>query len=124
MKFDPQLMKDILLDVQSIPAGPPFVGAFTFEGRDQAEVNRHTQILIDERYIDAEITLKDHRGALYVFTINGLTLSGHEFLEKARNGSAWRKVIEWSKQQGQALTATAVKIFLECAFKEVFTGGE
>lgn len=46
-------MTDILVAAEGIPAGSPFVGVFGHDSCDQPDVNRHTQILIDERYIDA-----------------------------------------------------------------------
>jgi hypothetical protein len=121
MKFDPELMRAILLDVESLPAGEPFVGKFTYDSRSQPEVNEHTQILIDDGYIDGN-SLRDHRNVPIGFAITGLTMKGHDFLAKAKNDTAWDKVIVWSKQQGTALSATAVKTMLEQAVKSLFGG--
>ena len=87
MRFDPQLMKDILIDAESIPAGAPFVGNFIYDSRDQ-QVSRHTQILIDEGYIEAANSARDHQNVPIQFAIYGLTMKGHDFVAKARNHTA------------------------------------
>ena len=52
MKFDPELMREILFDAENIPAGLA-VNGFIFDGRDPAEVARHAQILINDGYLEA-----------------------------------------------------------------------
>ena len=107
------------MDVESLPAGEPFGGKFTYDSRSQQEVNEHTQILIDDGYIDGN-PLREN--VLIGFVITGLTMKGHDFLAKAKNDTAWDKVIVWTKQQGTALSATAVKTMLEQAVKSLFGG--
>ena len=87
-------------------------------------MNRHTQILIDEGYIDAGESLRDHQNVPVGFAIYGLTMRGHDFLSKARHDGAWNKVIVWAKQRGADLNATVVKTLLEQAIKGLMGPGE
>ena len=110
MKFDPELMRSILLDAEGIPAGQA-VSGFNYEGRDQAEVNRHTQILIDEGFLEGTWQRNRHHFPLY-FYITDLTYRGHQFLANAKNDSRWKRAISTIKDSGKSLSIAVIEAVL------------
>lgn len=48
MQFNPELMREILLRIQAVPAGQVFNGPFTLDGYDWREVHAHAQILVED----------------------------------------------------------------------------
>ena len=117
MTFDPELMREVLLAIEAQPAGKPINGTFVFEGRDQAEVNQHIKLLIDDDYINGKTSL-DHRGEPRGFHISDLTMKGHQFLANARNNTVWKKVMHESKEKGLSVGFTVINGLLEKAAKK------
>ncbi len=54
MKRDPNLVRSILLDIEASPPGKPIFG-FQYEGRDEAEVLEHVQLMLDANFIDGKV---------------------------------------------------------------------
>jgi len=117
MKFDPELMRDVLIAIEDLPADKPLNGTFEFEGRNQAEVNRHIQLLVDEEYLYGK-TVLDHVGAPRAFLIRDLTMKGHQFLANARNDTVWKKVMAQAKEKGMSVGLTVLNQLLEHAAKK------
>jgi hypothetical protein len=117
MRFKPELMREILILIEDMPAGEPFDGMITSDSSSQAEVNEHTQILLDEGYIDGQ-PLRDHRNVPIQFSISGLTMKGHEFLANARNNTVWKKVMAEAKEKGKSIGVTVLNGLLEQAAKK------
>ncbi len=113
MIFQPELMRDILLAIEKHPAGELIEGAYVFEGIDQAVVNGHTKILIDEGYIDGKYVT--HGGMPLHFVIFGLAMKAHDFLANARNNTVWKKVLAESKEKGMSVSVTILDKLLEKA---------
>jgi len=105
MRFDPEMMRDILQTVENIPTGEVFNGSIAFEDRPQAEANEHLQLLLDDEYLKGR-TILDHRGSPHSFLIRGLTMKGHQFLANARNDTIWKKVLAQAKEKGQSVGIT------------------
>ena len=110
MKFDPELMRAILLDAEEIPAGEAAFG-FNYEGRPQPEVNRHTQILIDEGLLEG-ICHGDEQGFPALIRVTDLTYRGHQFLENARSDSRWKKAISTILSSGKSMTIAVIEAAL------------
>ena len=51
MKRDLNLVRMILLDIESCPPGEP-IREFSYEGRSQAEILEHVALLLDADFID------------------------------------------------------------------------
>ena len=51
MRFNPELMRKILIAVESMLAGEPVDGTICCDSSPQSEVSWNTQMIIDERYI-------------------------------------------------------------------------
>ena len=103
-------MRSILLDAEEIPAGEA-VGGFEYEGRDQAEVNRHTQILIDEDFLEG-IWMGDHQNMPCGFRVTDLTYRGHQFLENARSETRWKRALNTIKDSGKSLSIAVIEAVL------------
>lgn len=110
MKFDPDLMRSILLDTEEIPAGQ-HAGGFTYEDRDQAEVYRHAQILIDEGFIEGKY-IKGNMGQPIKFHVKDLTYRGHQFLANARNETVWKKALSSIRDTGKSMSIAVIEAVL------------
>ena len=122
MRFDPELMRDILNAIEAIPAGEVLNGSYAFEGRPQPEVNEHIQLLIDDGYLNG-VSQRNGQGFPSAFLIRGLTMKGHQFVENARNDTVWKKVLKQAKEKGQSVALTVLNGMLEKAAKK-FAGIE
>jgi hypothetical protein len=74
MRFDPEMMRDILQFVENIPAGEVLNDSLSFECRSQAESNEHMQLLLDDDYLTGR-SVRDHKGFPSTFLIRGLPTS-------------------------------------------------
>lgn len=110
MKFDPDLMRSILLDVEEIPAGEA-VGGFEYENHNQAEVNRHTQILIDEEFIEG-MWEGDEQNFPTFFRVTDLTYRGHQFLENARSDTRWKRALSSIRDSGKSMSIAVIEAVL------------
>jgi Hypothetical protein (DUF2513) len=117
MRFDPEMMRDILQFVENIPAGEVLNGSLAFEGRPQAETNEHMQLLLDDAYLTG-VSQRDHKGFPSGFLIRGLTMKGHQFVANARNDTIWKKVLAQAKEKGQSIGITVLNGLLEQAAKK------
>ena len=90
MKWDFDLLRLILLDIQNMPVGT-ICSAFTFtEQYDPVTVSEHVRLLIAEGLINGKMITV--RGAIDKFTITGLTWKGQDFVDVAKDNSIWAKV--------------------------------
>ena len=110
MKFDPELMRSILLDAEEIPAGEAATG-FNYESRDQAEVNRHTQILIDEGFLEG-LWQGDHQNFPCAFRVTDLSYRGHQFIANAKVDSIWKKALAAIRDSGKSLSIAVIEAVL------------
>jgi hypothetical protein len=117
MRFDPEMMRDILQFVENLPAGEVLNGSLNFEGRPQAETNEHIQLLLDDDFLNGT-SVRDRKGFPSVFLIRGLTMKGHQFMANARNDTIWKKVLSQAKEKGQSVGVTILNALLEQAAKK------
>ena len=110
MTFDPDLMRSILLDAEEIPAGEA-IGGFEYDGRNQPEVNRHTQILIDEEFLEGQ-WIGDHQNFPCSFRVTDLTYRGHQFLANAKVDSLWNKALSTIKSSGKSMSIAVIEAVL------------
>jgi len=93
MKRDMDLLRSILIKVESCedPSGLDRMPAV--EGYDEAEVSYHMTLLHDAGLVKALVS--DESGAPYPeFLQINLTWDGHEFLSVAKDDSVWKKARE------------------------------
>lgn len=110
MKFDPNLMRSILLDTEGIPADQAVHG-YTYEGRSEADVNRHVQILIQEGFLEGEYA-KGNIGQPVAVHVSDLTYKGHQFLANARNETLWKKALSFIQEKGKTMSIAVIEAVL------------
>jgi len=109
MKFDPDLVRELLLKVEAIPAGEMRVNDyFLIEGKPPKEILRHLQILIDAGFIQGS-ALVCMDGQIADVRADDLTYQGHQFLEAARSETAWKKVKGILREKGAGLTISVIQ---------------
>lgn len=105
MKFDPDLVRTIMLKCEEIPAGT-YEKAFEIEGKKPEDVFRHIQILMQEGFIEGRYVAGLGGGS--ACGITDLTYKGHQFLESARNDNAWNTAKKTLKDKGIGLTISFI----------------
>lgn len=118
MKRDLELVRGILLDVESDESGTPFNG-FSFEGKTDREIAEHVALLAEAGYLDASI-VEDEMGMPSAFVVRRLTWQGHEFLANAKNESVWNKVKNQVGDKATTISMTVMNALLAKATKEFF----
>ncbi len=92
MKLEPDLIREILVFAEAIPAGEyrdiPALGDY-----DKVSVHCHARHLNEAGYLEAVIT-EDSAGRPVCCRITDLSWKGHEFLGLARNNEGWA----WAKK--------------------------
>ncbi len=101
MKLEPELIREILLFAEAIPAGE-YRDIPALEEYDQMTVNCHARHLREAGYLEGHIT-EDHTGRPVCCRITDLSWKGHEFLNLARNNEGWA----WAKK---TLTDKAISV--------------
>ena len=118
MKFDPDIVRQILLDVESISAGT-FAHDIKLQGQDPDVVIRHIQILVQEEFIDGRIYLNEF-GIASQCTLIDLSYKGHQFLEIARSNTTWNKAKKSLKEKGIGMTINFLQeILVKFATSEI-----
>ena len=89
MKRDLDLIRRILMDIQSMPAGEARQ-EITYAGEyDPATIAEHVALLIESDLIKGEML--NIFGNTDQFMITGLTWKGHDFIDAAKNEHIWAK---------------------------------
>lgn len=115
MKRDPELIRNILLDVESSPPGQPING-FTYEDKEQPEILEHVVLLVDAEFIEGEVVL-GASGQPHGCYIKRLTWKGHEFLDSARDEEVWRKVLTQVRERTVSVSLEVLQSLLTKAIK-------
>jgi hypothetical protein len=111
MKRDFELIRKILLEVESSPAGSGPI-SIEFPGEyDQPTVNHHVDLLIDAGLINGKV-IKGNSG-IVAMALSGLTWAGHDFIDTASKDTLWRQALEIVKEKGGAVTLDILKELLK-----------
>jgi hypothetical protein len=106
MKRDMDLVRQIMLNVEDMPVGPPIhyrVG----EVEDRVLL-AHMEMLISAGLVAGKISQSlGARGDVII--ISGLTWEGHEWIETVRRDDVWVSVKEILVEQGGAMTYELTK---------------
>ncbi len=90
MKLNLALIRTNLLNIE---AHPPGRFAYIDENFGPQELNYHLNLLLEANYISGNAK-KSASGAIVVVFVDGITLSGYEFLDSLRDESRFKKIIE------------------------------
>ena len=89
MKRDMDLVRRILLDVESAPREMN-LGDFKYGGKTDNEVGYHIDLLVYHGLLDADVK-KDWGGDYILATVSGLTWDGCDYLDAIRDNTGWAK---------------------------------
>ena len=115
MKFEPEVARDILLDVEELHQYPD---PFTFS--TPAKFNRakkydidtiayHCNLLKEEGFLNYDPIYGNNE--LQMVFINGLTYAGHQFLDSIRSPKVWRE----TKTRAEKLGVFTINIISDIA---------
>lgn len=105
MKFEPELVRNILLDIEELHQYPePFIFSSNsnFNRANKYEINTivyHCKLLSEAGFIDWTPKF-DGSNSLYVAFVHGMTYEGHQFLDSIRSPKVWRETKSVAEKVG------------------------
>jgi hypothetical protein len=98
MKRDLELVRKLLLDIEELYDGKPIVlGPDEVDLYTNKEIQYHLGLMTEIGFVkSSDMSSKD--GKLYL--IKGLTWSGHDFLDAARNDKVWDEAKVEAEKKG------------------------
>jgi len=117
MKRNMDLVRDILLIVESTPANQ-HVGNIEPENYSDAEVLEHLEMLIDAKFLDGKVVRSgagDER--IYHVHVSALTWQGREFIDSVRNDALWQKTKSTIVEKGGSYTLDILKALANAYLK-------
>lgn len=105
MKFEPELVRDILLDIEELHQYPEyfiFHNNSQFKRASKYETNvivYHFKLLSEAGFI--KWTPKfDGSNSLYIAFVHGMTYEGHQFLDTVRSPKVWKETKSVAEKVG------------------------
>lgn len=118
MKRDLELIRKILLMVESSPTGYA-PDEIIVEGYTAEQIGYHAYLMIQAGLVEgSDVTNMESPGPEW--RINNLTWWGHEFAEAARDESRWKKAMGIIKEKGGSITMDVLKDLLTSLMKGAF----
>lgn len=106
MKRDLDLVREILLKIEALPAGPP--AQYPTSEIDDPVLLAHFELVLASGLVNGKISRsQSSRGD--VISISGLTWEGHEWIEMVRSPSVWNEAKSILTDKGGALTYELTK---------------
>jgi hypothetical protein len=106
MKRDMDLVRQIMLNVEGMPAGPPI--QYPVGEIEDRVLLAHLEMLISAGLVSGKISQSlGSRGDVII--ISGLTWEGHEWIETVRRDDIWSQVKDLLMGQGGVLTYELTK---------------
>jgi len=127
MKFNPEIARDILLDIEELHQYPE---SFIFSAPEKFNrakkydidnISYHCDKLAEAGYIKWEPQYASD--VLYIGFINGLTYDGHQFLETVRSEKIWRETKDRTKKLG-AVTINILSQIASNIISEMINGSK
>lgn len=116
MKMNPSALREMLLQMEAVPAGEA-VYRFKIESLNELEVMEHVQLLLDAGFIEGKV-IREGMGKPVRAIVKRMTLTGHQFLDKARNDTFWNKALETAKEKGLSTSLSILAALLEAIAKK------
>jgi DNA-binding PadR family transcriptional regulator len=108
MQFDPDLARQILLEVEATPPNQ-HVKDIEFAGLDEDLIYEHIELLRDAGLVEARIQPSGMGGRrIYYAQVTRLTYAGHEFLANAKNERVWERTKAFIKEKGGAASLAVI----------------
>lgn len=100
-----EIIREVLLRLESINTPNAYVNANSFDGLPEQEVAYNMRLLSEAGYIDARIMASSSGdGKINAALAIRLTNAGHDLLDTMRNDSVWNKVKEKFTSNGIEMT--------------------
>lgn len=110
------LIRDILLKTESLQNNED-LKAGDLVGYNADEVRSHFALLGKAGYVEL-IDVSVLAGKSYILT--GLTWAGHDFLDKIKDDTIWRKTVSLVKSKGVELSFDTIKVAVGVVVKNIF----
>ncbi len=104
MRRDWNLIRQILFEVEKLPAGES-TKAIQIDGFDVHTITEHVRMLVRKDLLIGNV-YNTYDGSTYV--IEGMSWEGHDFLDNARNDTIWKKVMAESRAKGTSTTVVVL----------------
>jgi hypothetical protein len=101
VKRDLDLIRDLLLKIEALPAGP--TAQYRVDEIDDPVLLAHLELLIDSGLVRGKIS-RSHGARGDVIGIAGLTWEGHEWIETVRDQRVWNETKRTCIDQAGALS--------------------
>lgn len=111
MTRDMDLIRAILLEVESLPVGQRWPAA-PMLGHSQGEMVEHVRLAHESGLVEASF-LTGHQAVIL-----RMTNAGHDFVEAARPQTFWQKAKDRVTAQGIPLTIYSVRVALDVLIKD------
>lgn len=100
------IIRKILIAVESLPTEDSEINSTELQDIDAESVAYHMRLLLE-----AELIVGSCRDAMGppLCRARRLTWEGHEFLDKIRNETLWRKIKATAREKGLDLSFTVIK---------------
>src|ERR1039458_9974660 len=108
MTRDMDLIREILLEVEKVPAMQPWCST-PLLGHDKADVVAHIQLALDADFVEARIM----KGMMPDAFIIRITNSGYDFLEASKQPTLWQQAKDRITSAGLPVTIAIAKAVLE-----------
>ena len=94
MKRDMNLVRDMLLFIEALPAADEFA-RFNNSKHSTADIEYHATMLVREGLLTKDRVFFEHddEGGIS-FLPDAITFTGHDFLDAARNDTIWNKALD------------------------------
>jgi Hypothetical protein (DUF2513) len=108
MKRNMDLIRDLLLYVEDLPAGQVTQEVdYDVERYEFNDVLGHLKLLIDSDFIDGQVEIYHDSSSLVI--LRGLTMPGYDFIDSIRNESVWNQTKEKVASVGGSVAMEIIK---------------
>jgi hypothetical protein len=101
VKRDLDLMRDLLLKIEALPAGP--AAQYRMDEVDDPVLLAHLEMLLASGLVNGTIS-RSHGSRGDIIAIAGLTWDGHEWIEAVRDARVWDETKRTCLENGGVLT--------------------
>lgn len=101
MKRDLDLIRELLLKIEALPAGP--TAQYRMDEVDDPVLLSHLEMLLDSGLVNGKIS-RSHGARGDIIAIAGLTWDGHEWIEAVRDKHVWDETKRTCLENGGVLT--------------------
>jgi hypothetical protein len=118
MKRDLDLVRDILIAVEAVPAAQTIRNSDIAPEADPFVVSEHIQLLESAGFLNAIISRELGNSRPRTCVIQGLTWEGHEYLDAVRSPEIWTKTKQALAKVGGSAGLEVIKQLASAIIKQ------